>query len=293
MKANIDRRLINIVGICFLALLVLLLSFDLLRRGIYSSTMGMNIAVIGDNSVALMLLRPDEGLISWVDLPSNLKIKIYNSSATYPISSLWKYGSGEKNPFEIFERSLGITLGVAVPRAIVVSGDASIESVLGSIHKIGLQTDLTLRDKIQIRQFVTESVDSKKVIDEIVPKKAFDEITEPDGKTFLHVNSIATLWTNGKFILEPILSENSDVVVNNLTGQSGYGIDVSRQIESAGMRVVGVKADNSDTVPGSGCLFSIPNNLPVSEKFLIDHLSCTKIIAPKEGTEKGIEVWLK
>ena len=293
MKVIINRNVVNVIGLLFLITLVGMLSFDLLRRGIYSNKLGINVAVVGDNSVALMLLRPEEELISWVTVPNNLKIKIFNSSANYPVISLWQYGIAEKNPFEIFERSLGISLGVAVPRTIKVNGDATIEAVLGSLHKIGLKTDISLRDKIQIRKFVADMVESKKVIEEIVPKNVFDEIIEPDGKIFLHVNSIAELWTNSKFILEPILSENADVTVNNLTGQPGYGFEVAKQIESSGMRVIEVKADGKDSVSGNGCLFRIPSNVPVSEEFLINHLSCQKILLTKEGSQKGIEVWLK
>lgn len=293
MKGSIDKKTVNFFGFMFLIILISLLVYDVLRQGIYSSKIGMNVAVVGDKSVSLMLLRPDEGLISWVDLPSNMKVKIYNSSATYPIDSLWKYGNTERRPFEILERSLGTSLGVAIARTIKVDGDAKIETVLGSLHKIGLKTDISFRDKWLIRNFVSDVVDSKKVIEEAVPKKAFDEVVEPDGKVFLSVNSVAELWTNSKFVLEPILSENVDVTVNNLTGQTGYGVAISKQVESAGMRVVEVKADKSDTVDGSGCIFYAPANSPVSAKFLIDNLFCHRLSATKEGRGKGIMIWLK
>lgn len=293
MKVNLNRKLINFIGYTFLAILICLIFYNTFRKGIYSNEMGMNIAVIGNNSVAIMLLRPDEQLISWVDIPENLKVKIYNSAATYPILSLWKYGNSERKPYEIFERSLGTSLGVAIPRSIRVDGEANIETVLGSFHKLGLSTDLSWKDRWLIRQFVADAVQSKKIIEETIPQKAFDSVTEPDGKVFLTVNSIASLWTNTKFIIEPILSENSDVIVNNLTGRSGFGFEVSRQLESAGMRVIEVKADNSDSVPGTGCMFAIPNKLPISEKFLKDHLMCNKIEISKKLDEKGIEVWLK
>jgi len=292
MRAILNNKVLSMVGVLFLVVLVLFLVFDLSRKGIYSSSMGINVAVIGKNSVALMLLRPDEELISWVQLPANLKVKIYNSSASYPILSLWEYAHSEKKPFEIFERSLGMTLGVAIPRVLLVSGEASVESVLGSMHKIALSTDMSIRDRWLVRQFVSESVESKKVIEEVVPKNAFDEVTEPDGKKFLLVNSVARLWTNSKFILEPILSENVDVTINNLTGISGFGTEVSKQVESAGMRVVEVKADTTDSVLGEGCLFASPNNFPVSEKFLSEQLSCKKISVEK-GSGQGIRVWLR
>lgn len=292
MKEILSKKVLNTVGFLFLAVLIVFLVYDLSRKGIFSSRMGINVAVIGNNSVALMLLRPDEELISWVQLPSNLKVKIFNSSASYPILSLWGYAHSEKKPFAVFEKSLGMTLGVAVSRIVKINGEATVENVLGSIHKPSLITDLSIRDRWLIRQFVSDSVESKKMIEEIVPGNAFNEITEPDGKKFLVISSIARLWTNSKFILEPILSENVDVVINNLTGQSGYGTDVSKQVESAGMRVIEVKADTSDSVEGTGCLFATTQKVPVSEQFLVEHLSCHKI-SPKEGSEKGISVWLK
>lgn len=293
MKVNIDKKIVNWVGMLFLVVLIGLLVFDGLRKGIFSNTLGMDVAVVGNNSVALMLLRPEEGLITWVDLPDNMKINIFNSTASYPIVSLWKYSTGEKNSFDLFEKSLGTTLGVTLPRTIKVDGEANIETVLGNLHKLSLKTDLSLRDKWTIRSFVADVVKSKKMIEETIPKKAFDEVTEPDGKIFLKINSVASLWVNNKFVMEPILSESAEVTVNNMTGISGYGTEVANQIESAGLRVVEVKADKTEAVSGSGCIFSISDGLPQTEKYLVDYLSCHKLSNTKQGSGKGTRIWLK
>lgn len=281
------------MGWFFLLLLAILLVIRVLKQGIYSDSLGMNIAVFGQDSVGLLMLRPEEEVIGWVNFPDNLGVKIYNSEARYPLISLWHYGVLEKNPFEIAEKTLGLAMGVSISRTIKIDGSASVEEVLAGLHRWNLKTDLSIKDRFLIRKLLVEAVASRKVLEMDMPQKIFDQTEEPDGKKTLSFNSVASLWTKNKFVLESILSENVDLTVNNLTGQSGLGTQVARQLESAGMRVVEVKSELSEMFPGKGCYFMITGNYPYTESLLTNQMNCIKIKNAKEGTGKGITVLIK
>lgn len=288
------KKLSRIAGIIFLVVLSALLVGRLLKQGIYSGDLGINIAVVGKNTAGLLLLRPEEEVVGWIPFPKNLMIKIFNSDARYPVVSLWDYGVLEKNPYEIVERSIGSSMGVTVAQTIRLNEDTSIETILSSLHRLDLQTDLSLRDRFLIRKFLVESVASKKVLEMEIPKKILDLTSDPDGKEFQTFNSVASLWTKNKFVLESILSENVDLTVNNLSGQTGLGTQVAKQLESTGMRVVEVKSDPTSDIPGKGCLFSITGKYPFTESLLVDQMQCLKVKNPNtQNTEKGITVWLK
>lgn len=292
-----SRSGMKVVGIIFLIVLLTLLLVKVLRQGIYSSRLGMNIAVFGSKGAGLLLIRPEEETVGWVTFPNNLMVKIYNSEAKYPLISLWEYGLLEKNPYEIVEKSIGLSMGVTVARTIKVNGEVSIEGVISHLHRLDMKTNFSPRDRLLLRKFLTETVASKKVLEMDIPQKIFDKTTDPDGKEFVSFNSVATLWTKNKFVLESILTENVDLVVNNISGQSGLGAQVARQLESAGMRVIEVKSDPESAVEGKGCHFMVMGNYPYTESLLVDQMNCVEIRVPEitksDQREKGITVWIK
>jgi len=290
---NIKGRPFRSIGLFFLTILVFMIGFRVYKEGILSSQSGINLVVVGDTGCSLLVLRPDEDIVGWVDFPDKLKIKIYNSLAQYPIVSLWDYGVAERRPIEIIERSLGLSMGVVISRAIKVDGTPSVETVLGSLHKVNLKTDLSFRDRFLIRKYLSDAVDSKKILEMEIPGNVLDKITEPDGKEFLVFNNVTALWTKNKFLLETILNENVDASINNLSGLAGLGISVSKQLESAGIRVVEVKTDPGEDVEGSGCIFVSHGNYPITENFLLRQMNCEKRRSVKELNKKGIDIWLK
>ncbi|KKT55085.1 MAG: hypothetical protein UW48_C0007G0001, partial [Microgenomates group bacterium GW2011_GWC1_44_23] len=88
--------------------------------------------------------------------------------------------------------------------------------------------------------------------------------------------------------------ENVDLVVNNLTGQSGLGTQVARQLESTGMRVIEVKSDQgSEVTAGNGCFFSVSGKYPFTESLLVQQMNCLEFGKTEQEGEKGITVWLK
>lgn len=294
MKASIKDKLLLILGSVFLLVLIGLLIFDVTRRGIFSGKMGINIAIVGDRGVSLLLLRPEEEMVEWVKFPTNISVKIFNSEAHYPLESVWSYGVLERNPYEILEKSLGQSMGIVISRTVVVGNGPSIEDLLGKMLSISLKTNLSIKDRFVIRQFVAEAVKSKRILETSVPSTVFDKVIDPDGKEFIEFNQTVNLWTKNKFVVESILDENADVLINNISGVPGKGNIMANQLESSGMHVVEVKADTEEKVSsGKECVFSTDQRYEITEMVLGVQVGCAKIPLPSfiEKDEK-VRIWI-
>lgn len=282
------------MGWLFVVVMAVMLVLGFAKKGIYSSKLGFNVVVVGDSGVALVLLRPEEGIMTLVKLPENLSVKISGSNAIYPLSSLWKYSLAERNTYKVVTSSLSETIGVILPRVIKVKGDPIPENILGSLHKINLMTDLSLRDRILLRRDLVVSVSSKKILEIEIPKSALNKTIDPDGKEFLEINLVVNLWTKNKFIFDILLGENSNVKIYNLSNVNGAGLLFSRQLESAGLRVVEVSSGYSQPVEGKGCVFKSDGVHFYTEFLLRNYMGCKNISTKKEikTGEEGTRVWL-
>jgi hypothetical protein len=294
MKASIKDKMLLILGGAFLLALLCLLLFDLTRRGVYRLSMGINVVVVGESDMSILLLRPDEEMLGWVRLPKGTRVKVFNSEAHYPLESLWSYGVSEKRPYETVEKSLGQAMGVVISRTIKLADSSSIENVLGDLFSFSLKTNLSIRDRVMIRSFLADAVNSKKVLELTIPESVFDSVVDPDGRSFLEFNQTMTLWTKNKFVLEPILEENADISINNVSGVIGAGSVLSAQLESAGMHVVEVKADTEEKVTGKDCVYSSDKHFEMTELVLREQIGCSKITTPSfvEGDER-LRLWIK
>jgi hypothetical protein len=294
MKASIKDKILLFLGSAFLLVLLGLLVYDLTRRGVFDSRMGLNVAVVGDKGVSILLLRPEEEMVGWVRMPKNIRIKIYNSEAHYPLESVWNFGVAEKKPFEVLEKSLGQSMGIIVARVIKIDDSSQIENVLGKMLSLSLRTDLSIRDRFLIRQFLADAVKSKKVLEMAVPETVFDKVTDPDGAEFKEFNQTMSLWTKNKFVVEPILNENADISINNVSGISGKGNTLANQLESVGMHVVELKASPEEKVNGNGCLYSSEKQFEMTESILREQMGCLKIAKPEfVESDERMRIWIK
>lgn len=293
MMASIKDRILLSLGGLFLIILLGLLIFDITRRGIYSSKMGINIVVVGDSGVSVLMLRPEEEMVGWVKLPSSIRIKIFNSEARYPLSSVWSFGNSERNVYEIMEKSLGQSMGVLISKTIKLDDNSAIENVLGKLFQISLKTNLSIRDRGLIRKFLADSLYSKQVLELSIPSTVFDKVIDPDGKEFFEFNQAMSLWTKNKFVLEPILNENADVSINNISGVSGKGSVLANQLESSGMHLIELKADTEEQVTGKGCLYFSNANFDMTEQLLNEQVDCREIAKPSfVGDDEKIRIWI-
>jgi len=294
MKTSVKDKILIILGSVFLVVLLGLLIFDVTRRGVFSNKMGFNVAVVGNDGVSVLLLRPEEGMVGWIRLPKNIRVKIYNSEAVYPLESVWNFGVSEKKPFEIMEKTMGQAMGIVVARTIKIDDSSEIGNVLGRLVSLNLKTDISIRDRVLIRQFLSEAVKSKRVLEMSVPKTVFDTVTDPDGAEFYEFNLTMSLWTKNKFVVEVILNENADISINNISGISGLGGVLANQLESTGMHITELKATNEEIVSGKGCVFASEKRYEMTELILKEQLGCIKIERPDfvEQDEK-LRIWVR
>lgn len=260
-----------------MTLLILLLVFSFTKRGIYSQSLGINLVVMGDLKVSIVIIRPNEELVSWVDLPSNLSVKVYKTGVFYPALSLWKLGLMDRDQYNYVTKSLTTTLGVALPKVVLVSKESSPESLLWALGNPMTQTNLGWRDRLLIRRELTNLVAAKKIITLDLPPNVLEKTLEPDGREVVSFNSVLPMWNKNKFLMEAILGEAVGARINNLSEIKGLGVTVSRQLEAAGLRVVEVASDG-EKKPGikSGCyyLFGNEKTFRLTEEFLKNHLGC-------------------
>ena len=292
MKVGEAGKLMNILGVLFLVVIVSAILRGYMKEGVWSEQLGLNLLVVGDDSIGVLILRPKERTASWISLPSDMKIRVTNSPASYPITSLWRFGVSEKKPYEIVEKSIGESIGVVIPRVVKMSGKASVEDLLGKLLSITLRTDLSLLDRLALRGFLSETVAGKRLLELTVPSQAFDSVEEPDGKVFKVFSLAVNAWSKDKFLIDSILSENVDLSINNMSGVNGFGLLMARQAETAGIRVVEIKNDPGDMVVGKGCFFVIDEGLKWTEKWLQDHFKCKKIESEK-GRGEEVKMWLQ
>lgn len=284
------------LGVLFMLVLVGLLAVDFWREGVFNQNLGLNLLVVGERSVGLLSLRPKEKSIQWLRFPADLKTKVYNSGASYPLTSLWEYGKSEHNQYVVTEKSVGNMLGVAIARTIKVKGEATLERVLESFTSWGVSTDLSLRDRLVMHGMISEAILSKKVIELEMPTAAITKVTEPDGKEFWIMNEVAMVWLKDKFYFESIMAENVEVIVNNVSGVAGMGNLMARQLETAGMKVLEVKNDESDLVENQGCFYLVESgDFEMSIEYLEKQLDCRLLgSGDQKKTERGLmKVWLR
>lgn len=270
-----------------------LLIFDVTRRGIYSDKLGINVAIVGERGINILLLRPEEQMASWVTLPANIRVKVFNSEAIYPLESIWNLGMTNNKPYETVEKSLGQAMGIIISRVIKVEDGVKIETVLGKLLSPDLKTNLTIRDRLLIRTFLADAVKSKKILELSVPTSVFDKVSDPDGKTFLEFNQTMNLWTKNKFVTEAVLNENVEISINNVSNTSGLGFLLGNQLESSGMHVVEVKADKSETVEGKDCLYNTEKEYAMTEAVLRDQVGCRKIAKQTYVDDDRLHIWIK
>ncbi len=294
VSGNINRKtVLEYLGLGFFVALVILLLLSFSRKGIYSNSLGLNMVVVADDGIALALVRPKEDYLVWIKLPLAMQVKVDSSTAVYPVRTFWKYAEGEKASLDLVSRSLSDTLGVVLPSAIKVSGSVSPENLLGSLHSFALNTNLTVRDRIMLRRDLVNLVSTRKTLEVDIPKTALTKKADPDGVEFFEVNSIVNLWTRNRFVFETLLGESPSISVYNLSGVAGRGMLFSKQLESAGARVVAVESKfDGELVSGRGCLFSSSVDSVYTVYLLEKFLKCKNVTEKRTKVEEGIVVWM-
>lgn len=287
------KRFLEYLAIGFIGIFLSLLLISFTRKGVYSINLGLNMVVVGEDGIALALVRPKEDYVVWIKLPLAMQIKVDTSTAVFPVFSFWKYAEKEKNSLDLVARSISNTLGVVLPSAIKIDGSATPENLLGSLHSLTLNSNLTIRDRLMLRRDLVNLVSTRKTLEVDIPRSALTKVSDPDGVEFLEVNSIVNLWTKNRFVFETLLGESPNLSVYNLSGVAGMGMQISRKLESAGARVVEVESEyDGEVVTGKGCVFRSKADYVFTEYLLERFMKCKNISVKEKIKGEGIEIWL-
>lgn len=285
------RRVVVYLGLAFVVALIVLLIVDAGRKGVFDEELGMNVAVVGERGVSLLLLRPQEDMVGWVEVPEDVRVKIYNSTASYPVGSLWEYGLSVKDGYRVIQRSLGRSMGVILAKTIKLEKGQQIEDVLREILYPGLKTNLGIKDRFLLRKYLSGAVASKKMLEYSLPETVFQRVEEADGKVVRDFNSTVDLWVKNKFVLDAILSESVEMSVVNTAETTGLGIALSRQLESAGVRVTEVVGEKVAGLT-EGCHYAGGEKKMVTVKLLEEQLGCTAVGINRPKNEKEIRLYV-
>jgi hypothetical protein len=141
---------------------------------------------------------------------------------------------------------------------------------------------------------MSNAVKSKQVLEMSVPATVFDTVTDPDGATFSEFNLTMSLWTKNKFMVEPILNENADISINNVSGVSGLGGIYANQLESTGMHITELKAIPEEIVSGKNCVYASEKKYEMTELILREQMGCNRIARPSfVETDEKLRIWVR
>lgn len=286
------KKILEYLAYGFVSLFVVLMVVSVLKRGVYARDIGLNLLVVGNDSLSLALIRPNEEHITWIKLPSFMQIKIDGSEAMYPVYSLWKFATSERRPFEVVLKSVSNTLGVVLTSVVVVDGGSSPENLLAAMNRVSLKSNLSFRDRLALRQDLANLISYRKVLEVEVPKTALTKKVDPDGFEVFDVNQIINLWTKNRFVFETLLGESVEVSVYNLSGVSGAGLLLSRKLEASGLRVGEVVSKYENPPGGKGCVFATSEKNKKTIYFLERFLDCEKLKVKNLEADERVKVWL-
>ncbi len=231
-------RLINAAGLVFLILLALMFLFNLLKRNIYDSRLGINLLVIGGDGLGVVAIRPSAGLISLTRLPDNLMIPVDSSDAVYRAEAFYTVGLPTKNELKVSRTSVGQALGVVISGSLKTSGSLSTGELPGQLVAWSTRSDLSWIDRYRIFKDVSGILAKKTSLIIPFPANIADVSEEPDGKKVLKLNGAIFVWSKNQWVVDEVLSETAEVVIVNGTGTEGRARTTAHQLESAGIRVV-------------------------------------------------------
>lgn len=292
-RSIITRR----VGWFFLLVFGLILLFDFSKKGVYDGDLGINLVVVGESRVGVLVIRPREELYSWIVLPEDIKVKVFNLSAEYPLRSLWKFGLGEKNQYEVMEKTLGMEMGLFLSKTVKLEGELELEKLPTALVSLKTKTDLSLKDRWLLRNSINEILGSKQVIEQSFPLSAFDEVIEPDGVSYRKFNRIANVWIKDKFYVDEIFHLGMGVEVNNMSEVAGLASVMATQLDSAGFRVLSVGNEVNEKISNGGCFYILKDRNDLIHKYMKTQVGCMDLGESlsylNDSSLVGLKIWIK
>jgi len=276
----------------FLLCILVGLVMGMFRKRVFSESLGMGLAAIGENEVALLGIRPEEDSLVWVDLPADLRLRVIDSEAWYPVESLWQLGEIEGDAEELVKQSLQQDLGLVMSGVICLgSKDVSVEGVMSGLIDLGVKSSLNWWDRVVLYKVLTKMMTRGLVWETDLPLIVMDVKEDEDEMKWKKLNERVWVWTRDLWPSEKILGLGATAAVYNSSDTPGKARVMGYALESEGLRVVEVAAREEKN---EGCWYEMEEEWSELEWLLERQLGCrVKVgIGDMDEVEAGVTVWL-
>lgn len=241
----------------------------------YDSSIGINLLVVTEEKLAVLAVRPKEELLVWVEIPENLKIPIARmNGATYQTNGLWHLAEIEKKILSLPREAMGESLGVILPGVVKISDGLSVGNLTSKMLSLTTITNLKWGDRFRVRADITKLVKNNRLLEVDLPKQVMIDVEEGDGKVFSKLNAAIFNWSQDQWVSELILADGVKAMVFNASDFRGLGLSASRQLESAGIKVVGLSSVAEKIDEPSGCRFKIKDKNKITRQLIERYFLC-------------------
>jgi len=276
----------------FLLCILVGLVMGMFRKRVFNENLGMGLAAIGEDEVALLGIRPEEDSLVWVDLPADLRLRVVDSEAWYPVQSLWQLGEIEGDAEELVKQSLQQDLGLVMSGVICLgSKDVSVEGVMSGLIDLGVKSSLNWWDRVVLYKVLTKMMTRGLVWETDLPLIVMDVKEDEDEMKWKKLNERVWVWTRDLWPSEKILGLGATAAVYNSSDTPGKARVMGYALESEGLRVVEVAAREEKN---EGCWYEMEEEWSELEWLLERQLGCrVKVgIGDMDEVEAGVTVWL-
>lgn len=271
--------IVRVIGVVFCILLGASLVVYTWKNKRIDKSLGFNAIVLGETQTTVMSYKPESLSVDYVDIPNDLKISLSTNGSSFGVKELREIVRENQTGVTLddFRRGLSLELGIPIPVIIQHRGKNELISLRDSlINWRGVKSNLGILDRLEIIRLLGVVLAKGLNLSQPFPLKLTDRIVEVDGKTYQKVNESVYSWSRNYFLSEAVLSETAEIVVINASGVGGTGRKVSKQLETAGMRVIEVKGEES--VLDRVCEVSGDYSLhPMTVRYLVNYFGCETV----------------
>lgn len=265
------------MGGVFIISLMAMLLVGVFRENVYDPKLGINILLVTDEGMGIVGVRGEENLANYLVLPNNLMIQTRRGE--FQVEGLWKVGLPGREGLSDIRVGVGRTLGVVLGGAVKTNSGVGVAELMRAMTSLSSSTNLSFIDRLRLYADLNNLLKKGLRLELTLPQNGLDSFVEPDGKSVFRPNGAIFLWIKNQWANEQLLAESAEISVINASGKDGLGRTVSRQLETAGVRVVDL--DSSSKVLAGRCLL-LGNKLAGTKilRFLRETFGCRL-------TEKG------
>lgn len=276
----------------FLLCILVALVIGVSKKRVFDKKLGMGLVIVGEERVALLGIRPEEDSLTWVDLPADLRLRVIDSEAWYPVKSLWQLGEIEGKPEELVKQSLQQDLGLVVSGVIYLENkDVSVEGLMSGLIDLGIKSSLSWWDRVVLYKTLTKMTTRGLVWEIDLPQIVMDRKEDEDGVVWKKLNERIWVWTRDLWPSEKILALGITAAVYNSSEIPGKARTMGYVLESEGLRVVEVAGKEEKN---EGCWYEMEEDSDELKWLLERQLGCRRKdgIGDMDDVRAELTVWL-